>query len=396
MESALGLLTAAPDKFVVRWPEEPQVFRGDPAALRALLDIEDIDRLISDQGLAASSVTMTKDNVMASPASFSVADLAAFPGAAGGIDARKVGERLREGHTLLLMGLHRCWPPLMRFGRLLAAELGHPLYAHAFLTPPGNQGFAHHWDTEAVFIAQTAGSKVWELYPPVLEDPLPRHRWGSVPVTPGQRASFENGEPYLRTRLEPGDVLWLPRGWIHNGYAQEGASLHISIGVLQFTRHWILEQLLDLAAGDPRFRTALPPGLNGRQLHEEVGELTEHFSRWLESLDGDRVATMLRVKQLRSQPGPRRPAVSSALLEVDADCVAYVPGSVLGAAKKGDGIVLHLGDHDLPVDGSVARAVGELISAPDARLRLDDLAVDRDQARELLRELIREGVATPA
>lgn len=400
MNSALECLTARPGNFIEEWPQKPEVHHGDPAALAALLDLEDVDRLISDQGLPASSVTMTKNNVMAQPGSLVSPDLAAFPDAAGAVDARRIGAYLRTGHTLLLMGLHRSWQPLSRFCRLLSAELGHPLYAHAFLTPPKSQGFAHHWDTEAVFIAQTVGHKTWELHEPCLPDPLPRHRWGRVPVPPAARARFEKGDPFLRVRLAPGDVLWVPRGWIHNGYAEEGTSLHISVGVLQFTRHWLLEQLLDVAAEDPEFRTALPPGLNDHGIDTAVADVTERFARWLTGLDVERAAQSLHTRALRAQSGPRRPAVSTAVgaLSHDVEAVMYVPGAVLASNKGADGAVLHLGDHKLRLPEPVTETIMQMIDHPGTVVAVEELraTIGAEQARQLVRELVDEGVAVPA
>ena len=35
-----------------------------------------------------------------------------------------------------------------------------------YLTPPGTQGFAPHWDDIEVFILQLEGKKHWKLYSP--------------------------------------------------------------------------------------------------------------------------------------------------------------------------------------------------------------------------------------
>ncbi|MDL4773937.1 JmjC domain-containing protein [Actinomadura xylanilytica] len=398
MESALAHLTARPGAFAEQWPEVPEVHHGDPVAATALLGVGDVDRLIGDHGLPASSITMAKDDAMAEPGSLMLPDMTAFPGAAGNLDARRIGERLRTGHTLLLMGLHRTWRPLGRFTRLLSSELGHPLYAHAFLTPPESQGFAHHWDTEAVFIMQTAGHKTWELHAPAFQDPLPRHRWGRIPVPAAERKRFEKGTPFLSIRLSPGDVLWVPRGWIHNGYAESGTSLHVSLGVLQFTRHWALERLLDLAAEDPEFRVALPPGLNERGLDGPVGDTAERFARWLADLDVEQAAQKLRAGQLRAQSGPRRPAVAAAVAASDVDSVTGVPGAVLALTKSDNGVVLHLGDRDLRIPDPAAGAVLRLIDRPGVPLTSGELATTTtpDVARRLLRTLVDEGIAEPA
>src|SRR3546814_15097281 len=60
--------------------------------------------------------------------------------------------------------------------------------------------------------------------------------------------------------MAPGDCLYLPRGFIHSAAAQEGVSLHLTIGVLATTVHDLLRRVVDGTADDPTFRRALPPG----------------------------------------------------------------------------------------------------------------------------------------
>ena len=66
----------------------------------------------------------------------------------------------------------------MDFARDLGAALAQPLQVNAYLTPPGNQGFATHYDTHDVFVLQVDGRKRWRIHPPVLPDPLERQPWG--------------------------------------------------------------------------------------------------------------------------------------------------------------------------------------------------------------------------
>ena len=89
----------------------------------------------------------------------------------------KVLGLVADGATLVLQALHRTWPPLVRFGSRLSAELGHPVQINCYLTPPQNQGFAPHYDTHDVFVLQVAGRKRWVVHPPVLTDPLPGQDW---------------------------------------------------------------------------------------------------------------------------------------------------------------------------------------------------------------------------
>ena len=74
---------------------------------------------------------------------------------------------------------------------------------------------------------QTAGRKRWRCYAPLGGFALPNECSGDLP----QRAL---GEPVLEAVLEPGDVLFLPRGTVHQAVAEEGAaSAHLTVSTRQ-------------------------------------------------------------------------------------------------------------------------------------------------------------------
>ena len=100
---------------------------------------------------------------------------------------------------------------------------------NAYLTPPDSQGFSPHFDDIDAFVLQLEGKKLWKVYPPRSEsEMLPRY---SSP-------NFEQGEigePVLEAVLEPGDLLYMPRGTVHQACCVPGAhSLHVTISTNQF------------------------------------------------------------------------------------------------------------------------------------------------------------------
>ena len=54
------------------------------------------------------------------------------------MNADAVREAYADGATLVLQSLHRIHPPLVRFCRALAYELGHPTQCNAYVTPAQN------------------------------------------------------------------------------------------------------------------------------------------------------------------------------------------------------------------------------------------------------------------
>lgn len=127
-----------------------------------------------------------------------------------------------------------------------------------YLTPPGSQGFAPHYDDIEAFIIQLEGKKHWKLYKPKHEDVLARNSSMNFKAE-------ELGPPFMKVTLNAGDVLYFPRGTIHEGHTTPDAhSLHITVSVYQHTAYAdLLEQILpnaikNAAAKDVEFRKGLP------------------------------------------------------------------------------------------------------------------------------------------
>lgn len=131
--------------------------------------------------------------------------------------------------------------------------------SNVYLTPPNSQGFAPHYDDIEAFVLQLEGAKHWRVYKPrTPQEHLPRESSGNF-------TQKELGKPVLDVTLEPGDMLYFPRGFIHQASTVEGKhSLHITVSMYQKTSYAdLLEALVPVALkraieSDVRFREGLP------------------------------------------------------------------------------------------------------------------------------------------
>ncbi|XP_044254065.1 ribosomal oxygenase 1 [Tribolium madens] len=130
--------------------------------------------------------------------------------------------------------------------------------ANVYLTPPGSQGFAPHYDDIEAFVIQLEGRKHWKLYQPKDEDVLARFS------SPNFKRE-ELGEPFMELTLNAGELLYFPRGTIHEGCTDEDShSLHITVSVYQQTsyvdllEHILPKALKKAAVSDVEFRKGLP------------------------------------------------------------------------------------------------------------------------------------------
>lgn len=139
--------------------------------------------------------------------------------------------------------------------------------SNVYLTPPGSQGFAPHYDDIEAFIIQLEGKKHWKLYSARnVNEVLPRYSSPNL-------TEEELGEPILDRVLERGDTLYFPRGVIHHASTPEDShSLHITISCYQkFSWSDYMEKLIPIALQtaieeDVEFRKGLPIGC-----HSHIG-----------------------------------------------------------------------------------------------------------------------------
>ena len=373
---ALSLLAGDPQAFAATdWGTRQHRHCGDRRALTSLLTLDDVDRLLTASALRAPAVRLVRDGrVVPTDRITRPASIAGLP-LTGLLDPRTALRLFDEGATVVLQGLHRYHPPLTDVVAELELELGHPCQANAYLTPAGAQGFARHVDTHDVFVVQTAGTKLWQI-------------WDGPDV-----------ERPADVVLEPGVSQYLPAGTPHAARAQDEVSLHVTIGVNQLS--W--RDLVDLAvrsAGnrvDQAARTErLPAGYldHPNSLAEGLAARVAALAVALTELDMGQLADE-HIRQFLTGRAPRLRGGLTDRVRLDtlddATPLRLRPGRPLTIVPDGDRITLLLGDRTLRVPARIRPAV-EAVAAAD-RLTPADLAgwLDRDGRLVLCRRLIREG-----
>jgi hypothetical protein len=305
-----------------------------------------------------------------------------------------------DGSTVVLQGLHRLWPPLIEFADQLAADLGHPTQVNAYITPPSSRGFSPHYDVHDVFVLQVAGEKHWRIHEPVLLDPLRTQPWND---SAAEVAAAAQGEPVIDAVLRAGDVLYLPRGYLHAATALGDISTHLTIGVQPVTRWAAAETVLDLvrtlASQDPELRRSLPLGVDladAAALRDDVAAVVRSLTGWLERTDPAEVADRLRARvwgQVRPEPvAPLAQATAAAGLTLDTVLRVRPRLRCLLRDPAGDRVALVAGrrTHDLPA--ATAPAVAALLAARE--LKVGDLpGLDGADQLTLARRLVTEAVA---
>ncbi|HEX3429376.1 MAG TPA: cupin domain-containing protein [Rhizomicrobium sp.] len=164
------------------------------------------------------------------------------------VDSRAFKDKIEAfhalGYTVRIPQPRRLYPKLDEFLRSLEFFLHEPATAEAFWSRGDAKAPAHHDDYDLIAI-QIRGRKRWFVSTEPASLPNP---WKTGP---SPRPTMERTEAI---EMEPGDLLYLPRGTDHRVDAIE-PSLHLSVGFVPLTLREAIGAALDhLSDFDRSFR----------------------------------------------------------------------------------------------------------------------------------------------
>jgi bifunctional lysine-specific demethylase and histidyl-hydroxylase MINA len=202
------------------WERRPFCIKRErPGYFNPLLSLGDMDHYLGTRTFHEPDIRVVKagqDKPFAEYARDGVAD------------RHQLLHAYTQGSTLLFSHMNRHHLPLAGLVTACEAELHLPFRANVYLSPANAQGFKLHWDTHDVLVLQIDGKKTWEIYDNPLE--LPHE---------DQKKEFKNWVQHAtkiaEITLEAGDVLFLPRGFIHGARTADEHSMHITLGMRSLT-----------------------------------------------------------------------------------------------------------------------------------------------------------------
>ncbi|KAG0617213.1 hypothetical protein M758_5G173700 [Ceratodon purpureus] len=402
--------------FLIRRPKNRNYYDG-------LFDKATIEKLLENHELKYGlNIDVTKYDVDGGRSTYS---------SEASATSSKVWSKYADGWSVRILHPQRWCDPVFLILSAFERFWGSVAGCNAYLTPAGSQGFSPHYDDIEAFVIQTEGKKRWKVYKPrTPAEALPRFS------SPNFEQS-EIGEPILDVDLEPGDILYMPRGTIHQAKASPDThSLHITVSVGQ-RNCWgdflelAMPRALELASEDHIIlRESLPRGyadymgVAHSDEHENpqraafIEKVMECMARVSQSIPWDSAADQLAVKFLQARlplPGQEasKPPAKSTGKITGKSKVRLVAPDVARLVLEGDAVVVyHMlknsrdahneGDQEEAEDPEpgkrlvftweVAPALEELLSAFPEPVEVSSLAVSGEEIVTLVTELCDHGI----
>ncbi len=238
--------------------------RGQADYYSDLLSTGDIDWALTTLGLSVPEVNITRAD-----ATITAADFAYETGFVDPVAATRL---FADGATIILSNLQERLPQLADFCRALEKVFSARVQTNIYLTPAHSQGFKAHYDGHDVLVLQVEGTKEWRIYDTPVALPLADQGFDPHDVPIGAETD--------RFLLEPGDMVYVPRGLTHDAVSTDQTSLHITTGLM--VRSWadlLTEAVRMMAHDNVEFREALPPGFTDEGY--DLGPAQEKFAALL-------------------------------------------------------------------------------------------------------------------
>jgi bifunctional lysine-specific demethylase and histidyl-hydroxylase MINA len=236
--------------------KKPLHLKGRPDKFADVMTFAKLADILSQATIwSQSSLMLVLDKKPIAAASY----CASAPGRDGGQvmrpDPDKVQEYLRRGATLIANDVDHLNAGMTAFAHAMEQALGGKVQGNLYLSSRRRQGFAAHFDTHDVYAVHVEGTKTWHVYEGRAADPIAHLMFKSYGQEHHDKAK---GALLMDVHMEPGDLLYLPRGQYHDAIADEGGAVHIAFGITYPIGLDVVTMLFERMMHEPIFRANLP------------------------------------------------------------------------------------------------------------------------------------------
>ena len=308
-------------------------------------------------------------------------------------DAATLRQAYCQGDTVVINDLQELWPPVAALSRACEERFGCLVNVNAYLTPDGSQGLGAHYDTQDGLILQIEGAKLWKLYGSARELPLPDDDTDISDTL--------NNSVAREIRLNPGDLLYIPRGFVHEAITLAESSLHLTVTVNDVRWGTLVEASLGSAlraasAEEIEFRRSLPKewlsGCATTELNGKLKAFVERLAARVSAEEGLEIIASNLFREMRPLPGQLFDDDSGRRRLEPATVVEKARGMLCRLTKVGDRVRLAFPGGSLEFPRAVESALR--VAARCERFAVGDLGESLSDSSKVMvvQRLIDEGI----
>ncbi|AJP71182.1 JmjC domain-containing protein [Sphingomonas hengshuiensis] len=200
----------------------------------------------------------------------------------------------QQGVSTVINGVERFDSETRRLNAIFERAFRAPVKTNLYASFGRDSAFKPHWDGHNVLVLHLHGRKHWRSWGQPWRAPL-SHATCKVPDV--------LGEPEWEAVLEPGDILYLPRGEVHAAALAPGEdAMHLTIGIATPGFEALTAALAEACQAEEIGRQDLPILADAAQKQAWLTAAKQLLHRAVDALDLDAVLTLLdqRVEPLQA------------------------------------------------------------------------------------------------
>ena len=205
------------------------VRRGDSRYYEDLLTFQEVESLLySDSNNRDLDITLSHANRKIYLSEYATMKQLYNVYLKSGINAGRVHDLFKnQKATVIIHQAAKHWLALEELSHRVSEDLKCSTGSNVFVTPSQAQCFDAHYDEHDLMIVQISGRKSWKIYESFVPLPLKPQN--------GKQVDFSHLKQLYEFDVEPGDLIYIPRGFVHEVKTTSSTSTHITLGISSIT-----------------------------------------------------------------------------------------------------------------------------------------------------------------
>ena len=239
----------------------------DDRRTESLLSWNTINRVLESDLLPSNRVKLVRANMVIPPMIYRGG------GEASRISPRALNSLLPQGVSIVIDSIEEYVSHLGSLADSIEQRLAHRVWINSYISFGRGKAFKPHWDNHDVIVVQVHGTKRWRSFGVPDPPPTRKHRDGD-PVP---------SEIKWEGMMRPGDVLYLPRGEVHEAELETADSVHLTIGIKPPRGADFMAWLGEYTGSESTFTTEVTSHEGDAAMHQDDARLKAHLVELVDS-----------------------------------------------------------------------------------------------------------------